>query len=111
MFSSRTLRRRKEKKLKKHAEKTKDFLVECRRKILPTLISSFNGMNKTYPCKQFQLIIMDLESITEHLNDLKKNGAKAPMSVTPLKDSKVKMNPETDLPKNLRDQKVEPSSL
>lgn len=58
-------------------------------KTIPDLRAAVNKMHEKVPCKQFQLMVQDLDSIVLHLNDLKYNGPSEPYIDIPLEDSET----------------------
>lgn len=58
-------------------------------KTIPDLRAAVNKMHEKVPCKQFQLMVQDLDSIVIHLNDLKYNGPSEPYIDILLEDSET----------------------
>lgn len=57
--------------------------------IIPHLTEVVHQLATALPCKQFQLISMDVESITQHLQDLHTHGPAEPFVDLPLEASEV----------------------
>jgi hypothetical protein len=47
------------------------------------------GLNTSLPCKEFQLSIMDTQSMIDHLNKFRVDGPSTPFQDIPLADSEV----------------------
>lgn len=72
---------------------------------IKTLTEMFRELMVCTPCRQFQMAIMDLEGLTEHLRSFREDGPIQPMHEIPLADSEtlehVAKN-DPDMPWNLK---------
>lgn len=63
-------------------------------KIIPQVISFLQLLHSVRPSKQYQMALMDAESIQIHLADLKENGPKTPFVEVPVEQSETNEEPE-----------------
>lgn len=64
-----------------------DFILILKDKILPELKNYVELMHEALPSEQFQIMVMDVENMLNHVNDWLDRGPKAPFKDIPLEDS------------------------
>lgn len=58
--------------------------------LLKELFSCIESMNTVHPCRQFQMVRMDVASAIMQIEDLLSNGPKEPFEEIPLEQSEIK---------------------
>lgn len=57
--------------------------------LIPQLQTVLRMLEQAIPCKEFQLMLQDTESIMLHLQDLKENGPSAPFTEKPVEETQM----------------------
>lgn len=68
-------------------------------RIVPEVKDLLSALNETNECKQFEICLMDIQSMQDHLGDYLANGPEAPFVKVDLKDSEIPADaPENQIP-------------
>jgi hypothetical protein len=102
-------KRKHQKRVMKKYNSGKEF-IEGFYGTLPGLIENFQHLRKDFECLQFQCIVMDLESIKEHLESIANEGPKPPMREVPLEESEQGIQ-EGDMPREMKEEVQEQQEL
>ena len=73
------------------------FVEILQNKVIPETQNLLKILNDHHECKEFEMCLMDVESMLNNLTDYLTNGPSAPFVKVPLEDSEI---PE-DAPENL----------